>query len=945
MESGPVPKTSLLAAAGTGGGLEAHPAIRATRAAARSPRPPSQAREPVLGRREEPSTSRVSFRPADGSTLRDVGFRITPAVYRRPLRPINTFRLLESRTEAISQRLQCSPSGVHFRSDFGARRSDLLPRGAGFISVFGRFFKPRPNRRSRIAASLRPKSPSISDLIRQPAFLYGGLVVLITAVLLTTIVGWGRTQPRIWVGEVATDSLVNPRSFKIQDREETKRQQNSARLAAPRLYQADGGVLEALRAKIAGLPVAVRSRLILDNVNPELRESFALTDASLSILQRYAGSEGPDATPSWREWTDEFIRRLWARKPLLETAEFQRFSTISNRRVLPPKATSDEIVTDSGGGTLPASNTEDPEGTSDPSNPDPGSTPPKIELADAVPINTAIDLIEEAIDTTVLATVVQLAKDSGFPSDPASIVATAALKPPAPTVVFDAPATEEAADLAAARIAAVEVDHPAGEVIYRRGEVIGPEDIATARLALSRAFSDGGFSAGWGQVPGWFLLSTVVVLMLAGHGVIFYPRIARSTSRLAVVVLLLAGATALGTAFAVVLPRLAPFGAGLAASILSIALALAYDRRIAIFASVLLAIALTVSTGQAPAATIAILATGAGFASLLASIPNRSAFVRATVISGGVAAVVFLAAGLAITPLAAEGSLLQISAGAVLAGAGALAAGFIMLGVMPTIERLFDITTGLALAELRDTRQPLLRELQARAPGTYNHSLAVASIAENAAEAIAADSRLVYVGALYHDVGKLNKPEYFIENQGGGDNKHDKLSPAMSLLVIIGHVKDGLELAQEYGLPKVLRHFIESHHGTSLVEYFFHAAKERAAHGGEEVEEFSYRYPGPKPRTREAAILLLCDGIESATRAMNDPTPSRIEALVRKISRGRLDDGQFGECELTFRDLQVIEDSIIKSLCAIYHSRIAYPGGREEKEEREPAPATATGSG
>jgi cyclic-di-AMP phosphodiesterase PgpH len=203
----------------------------------------------------------------------------------------------------------------------------------------------------------------------------------------------------------------------------------------------------------------------------------------------------------------------------------------------------------------------------------------------------------------------------------------------------------------------------------------------------------------------------------------------------------------------------------------------------------------------------------------------------------------------------------------------------------------------------------------------------------------------VYVGGLYHDVGKLNKPEYFIENQGGGDNKHDKLSPAMSLLVIVGHVKDGLELAQEYNLPKVLRHFIESHHGTSLVEYFFHAARERAADEGEEVAEFSYRYPGPKPRTREAAILLICDGIESATRAMSDPTPSRIEALVRRMSRARLQDGQLDDSDLTFRELRTIEDAIIKSLCAIYHSRIAYPGGREEREkdrDREPRTATAT---
>ena len=317
-------------------------------------------------------------------------------------------------------------------------------------------------------------------------------------------------------------------------------------------------------------------------------------------------------------------------------------------------------------------------------------------------------------------------------------------------------------------------------------------------------------------------------------------------------------------------------------------------------------------------------------------------------IAGGVTTVVFLAAGLAATPLGTDGAWMQVASGGLLAGAGSLAAGFVMLGVMPTIERLFDITTGLALAELRDTRQPLLRELQSRAPGTYNHSLAVASIAENAAEAICADSRLVYVGGLYHDVGKLNKPEYFIENQGGGDNKHDKLSPAMSLLVIVGHVKDGLELAQEYNLPKVLRHFIESHHGTSLVEYFFHAARERAADEGEEVAEFSYRYPGPKPRTREAAILLICDGIESATRAMSDPTPSRIEALVRRMSRARLQDGQLDDSDLTFRELRTIEDAIIKSLCAIYHSRIAYPGGREEREkdrDREPRTATATASG
>lgn len=819
---------------------------------------------------------------------------------------------------------------------------DLRTIGAVEIPLFSRYFKPRSNRRSRIAAALRPKGPSVTELIRQPRFLYGGVVVLAGAMLLTVIVGWGRTQPRIWVGQVATESLVNPRSFELPDLAETKRQREVARLAAPRFYQANSGVLDDLRAKIAGLPVAVRSVTVLDEVDPELRERFELKDDSLSILKRFAGPSGPDAAPNWREWTDEFVRRLWRVEPLLETQEFQKFSTVSSRRVLPPRYQDDEeedvdddASTDSS--TIASNDPSAPSGTASTSDAQPSN------LANAVRISDAVDLTPEVGDPSVRKAVERLAETAGFSGAAARIVAAAIATKPAPTILFDASATEEAADLAAARVAAVEISHPAGEVIYRRGDVIGLDELATSRETLTRAFSGGFLDGGWGQVPGWLLLAAVVVLMLAGHGVIFYPRIARSTARLAVVVLLLVGATGLGTAFAAMLPRLAPFGAALAVSILSIALALAYDRRIAIFASVLVAIALTVSTGQKPASTVAILATGAGFASLLATIPNRGAFVRATAISGGIASLVFLAAGLAMTPLSPAGAGLQIAAGAVLAGAGALAAGFLMLGVMPTIEQLFDITTGLALAELRDTRQPLLRELQSRAPGTYNHSLAVASIAENAAEAIGADSRLVYVGGLYHDVGKLNKPEYFIENQGGGDNKHDKLSPAMSLLVIIGHVKDGLELAQEYGLPRVLRHFIESHHGTSLVEYFFHAAREQAADEGEEIEEFSYRYPGPKPRTKEAAVLLLCDGIESAARAMSDPTPSRIEALVRSLSRRRLDDGQLDDSALTFRELRVIEDSIIKSLCAIYHSRIAYPGGREEREERETA--TAIGSG
>jgi putative nucleotidyltransferase with HDIG domain len=271
------------------------------------------------------------------------------------------------------------------------------------------------------------------------------------------------------------------------------------------------------------------------------------------------------------------------------------------------------------------------------------------------------------------------------------------------------------------------------------------------------------------------------------------------------------------------------------------------------------------------------------------------------------------------------------------------------------VERLFDITTGMTLIELRDPKHPLLRELQLRAPGTYNHSLTVASIAESAAEAIGADGLLTYVGCLYHDIGKMNKPDYFVENQSPGVNKHDKLSPAMSLLLVVGHVKDGLELARDFNIPRPLHHFIESHHGTTLVEFFFHRARERAlsamresgagegdlSEGGDPAligeermefnepqvpDEFAFRYPGPKPQSREAAILMVCDAVESATRTLSDPTPARIDALVRSIANKRLMDGQFEDCEITLRDLHLIVESVSRSVASIYHARIAYPG-------------------
>jgi putative nucleotidyltransferase with HDIG domain len=363
--------------------------------------------------------------------------------------------------------------------------------------------------------------------------------------------------------------------------------------------------------------------------------------------------------------------------------------------------------------------------------------------------------------------------------------------------------------------------------------------------------------------------------------------------------------------------------------LVAVMLVIAYDQRGALAMSMLHGVLVCVALDQ-PIGVYALIVTGTGVAVWqLKEVRDRSGLIRTGVYAGLALAFGTVLVSLIDRPITVP-SLTQAGIDAAWAGGGGLLVGIITLAVLPTIERAFGITTGMTLIELRDPKQPLLRQMQQRAPGTYNHSLNVAAIAEAAAEAVNANSLLTYVGALYHDIGKTSKPEYFVENQSGGPNKHDKLSPAMSLLVIVGHVKDGVAMAQEFGLPRSIQHFIEAHHGTTLVEYFYSRARKQAGDAGA-PQEVEYRYPGPKPRTKEVAIVMLADAVESATRTMAEPTPSRIDALVRALAQKRLEDGQFEECDLTFRELTTISESISKSVASIYHGRVVYPSTAEEK--------------
>jgi putative nucleotidyltransferase with HDIG domain len=351
--------------------------------------------------------------------------------------------------------------------------------------------------------------------------------------------------------------------------------------------------------------------------------------------------------------------------------------------------------------------------------------------------------------------------------------------------------------------------------------------------------------------------------------------------------------------------------------------AIAYEQEIALLLTAAITLISVVALGHTLSDAVVLMAATAGAILLLGRVRSRSKLLTVGFIAAAVAALTSIGVG------TLENEPIQLTLyNAALLAIWAIIAGSLMTCLLPLVERVFKVQTDLSLIELGDPAHPLLQELIRRAPGTYNHSITVASLAEAAAEAIGARGLLVRVGAYFHDIGKMLKPGYFAENQGQGDNRHRSLVPAMSTLVIIAHVKDGADLARQSKIPEPIIDFIQQHHGTTLVEYFYRQASEsrKADPNSADVDESSFRYPGPKPQTKEAGILMLADAVESASRVLVEPTPARIENLVEDISRKRLLDGQFDECGLTLEEVRRVGDSLVKSLTAVYHGRVKYPG-------------------
>jgi len=276
--------------------------------------------------------------------------------------------------------------------------------------------------------------------------------------------------------------------------------------------------------------------------------------------------------------------------------------------------------------------------------------------------------------------------------------------------------------------------------------------------------------------------------------------------------------------------------------------------------------------------------------------------------------------------------------------AGGLTVAMVVALLLPVFEHLFSVVTDIRLLELSNQNLPLLRNLALEAPGTYQHSLMLGHLAEAAAEAIGADALLARVSGYYHDIGKTRMPDYFIENQPKGFNRHDRLEPSMSALIIAAHVKEGAEMASKARLPEPIVTAIREHHGTKLIRYFYQKALTRMDPSQGPVQETEYRYPGPKPSTRILGILMIADAVEAASRTLVEPTPAKIRAMIRAIVDDCLRDGQFDECDLTMRDLATISDALERTVTTVFHHRIDYPGF-DFNRERARRRTTGTGTG
>ncbi len=465
-----------------------------------------------------------------------------------------------------------------------------------------------------------------------------------------------------------------------------------------------------------------------------------------------------------------------------------------------------------------------------------------------------------------------------------------------------------------------------GEVILREGDVVRATDLEKLEaLGLRNPTLD------LPAFVGSALLVLVVLGLLLGYIWVFEPWLLSHERRLLLLALVMFGTVLLAKGL---LPGHPYWVYAFPLAAVSMLLATLLDAQLAILATTLLGGMVAVVAGNSvEVAALGLVGAVLGTIGVWRSERLYSYFVAGLLVGVANLAVVFA------FRLMSRDDLTGIATVVLLAAANGPLSAVLTVGTFSLLGRLFGITTTMQLLELSDPTQPLLRRLLNEAPGTYHHSIMVGNLAERAAERVGADPLLVRVGAYYHDVGKLARPYFFIENQFDGVNVHDTLDPQTSARIVATHVRDGLELADKYHLPTRVREFISEHHGTRLVTYFFNRASRE---GNGQVDASQYAYPGPKPRSKEAGIVMLADSVEAVVRSAKEHSPENIAALVLKVVDERVDEGQLDDCDLTIRDMEGIKKAFIETLMGMYHPRIEYPPSAFPEEiPAEGTPKTA----
>ncbi len=476
--------------------------------------------------------------------------------------------------------------------------------------------------------------------------------------------------------------------------------------------------------------------------------------------------------------------------------------------------------------------------------------------------------------------------------------------------LFDPVATVSAESAARAAVAPVQVQVTAGEIVVREGSVVTPQDVEKLRaLGLADQTPDRALVIG---LVGWaFLVAGVLALFIERYAEEAWA----DDGKLALVGLSLTVLIAVARAL-VPSHSLAVYFAPYAA--VAMMLTILVGGRTALATQVSGALHVGILSGRVDLVAYVLVPALLGMAAIRRSTSAREFVAGAFNVAGGSLGVI--GAFLLVSRPTDIVGVVQLAAGAVTSG---VLSGLVAFGAIVLLGHLFRITTVFELRELADPDHPLLRQLLLRTPGTYHHSLLVANLAERAAEVIGADPLTARVAAYYHDIGKMRNPLAFIENQTAG-NPHDELDPLVSAQIVSAHVRDGLVLADRYHLPDQIREVIPAHHGTSLIRYFWQIARER----GQTVDEAAFRHPGPKPRSREAGIVMLADGVEASVRSLEEKNAETISAMVDRIVEERLADGQLDDCDLTLRDVHRIRDAFCELLLGVYHERIPYPEDR-----------------